>query len=71
MKKRRKGELRLSLRKKIGARMRGGGELNRRRWANIAVQRDEKESRVAAEGLVMLADETRRGMEGCTCGRDD
>lgn len=30
-----------------------------------------KESRVTAEGLVMLADETRRGIEGYTCGRDD
>lgn len=69
MKKRRKGELRLSFRKKIGARIReesrtvGGGRTLR--------SRGMKESRVAAEGLVMLADETRRGMEGYTCGRDD
>lgn len=33
--------------------------------------RGMKESRVAAEGLVMLVDETRRAMEGCTCRRDD
>lgn len=38
---------------------------------NIAVQRDEGEPRVAVEGLVMLADETCRGMEGCMCRRDD
>lgn len=48
-----------------------GEELNCRQWANIAVLRDEGEPRCRVEGLVMLADETHRGMEGYTCGRDD
>lgn len=47
VKGRRKGVLRLSSRKKVGGKGREaeGGELNRRRWANIAVQRDEGEPR--------------------------
>lgn len=67
----RKGELRLSSRKKVGGNRREEGESRTGGGGRTLRSRGMKENRVAAEGLVMLADETRRGMVGYTCRRND
>jgi len=61
MKKGRKGELRLSSRKKVDDNGREEDESRTGGSGRTLRSKGMKESRVAAEGLVMLADETRRG----------